>query len=544
MKMIGGFSKVRLRENDTWVKVGIVKDDFRDPLESLTGKWQNWLNLVARIVDIPVALVMRLHEESIEVYLHNESPENPYQAGEQARLGLGLYCETVIATQKPFLIPDATRNEIWKDNPDVALRMISYLGYPVNWPDGKAFGTLCILDRKENQFTFLIQDLLSEIRKNMEDDLAYLVKDQALKESESRFRQAFQLPLLGLVITSVEKGWLEVNPAWEEMIGYSRTELEKRTWVQLTHPDDVQADLELFNRILTGEIENYSIEKRFICKSGREIYTIMSAGCVRKPNGSVDYIVAAIQDISGRRLAEKQLEENELQLREANAAKDKFLSIIAHDLKSPFHSLMGLTGMLVDELRTRTISEIEEIAHALHKAAGNTYALLTNLLDWSQARSGRMPFNPEQVNIRPLIDQQVKLITDTAATKSITIRQQVPESINVVIDKPMVETIIRNLLLNAVKFTRPGGLIEILVNNRNGECLISIRDNGVGIEPQNIDKLFRIDQSLITKGTANERGTGLGLLLCQEFIRKNGGKIWVESEPDKGSVFSFSLPVA
>ncbi len=538
------FAKVRLRESDTWVKVDIVTADHRYNPEPLTDKWNNWLNLIARIVDIPAALVMRLHEESIEVYLHNTSPENPYETGEMARLGLGLYCETVIASQEPLLIPDATRSETWKDNPDVALRMISYLGYPVNWPDGKVFGTLCILDRKENRFSALTQELLSEIRKNMEDDLAYLVKDQALKESESRFRQAFELPLLGLVITSVEKGWLEVNAAWEKMIGYTRAELESLTWAQLTHPDDLQADLELFERLISGEIENYSSEKRFICKSGEEIYTIMSAACVRKPNGAVAYAVAAIQDITRRRLAEKQLEENDILLREANAAKDKFLSIIAHDLKGPFHSLLGLSEMLVDEFRTRSISETEEIAGALHKAVGHTYSLLTNLLDWSQARSGRMPFNPEIMNIRPLVEQQVRMIMSAATAKSITIRLQMQDPVNVKIDKPMVETVIRNLLSNAVKFTHPGGMIDIAAEYQGVECRISVRDNGVGIEPDNMDKLFRIDQSHITKGTSNEKGTGLGLLLCQEFIQKHGGKIWVESKPDKGSVFSFTLPAA
>lgn len=537
------FSKVRLRESNTWVKVGIVAEgDYNNP-DTLTKKWQNWLNLIARIVDIPAALVMRLHEESIEVYLHNTSSDIPYETGEMARLGLGLYCETVIARQEPLLIPDATRSEAWKDNPDVKLNMISYLGYPVNWPDGKVFGTLCILDRKENQFSARTQELLSEIRKNMEDDLTYIVKDQALKKSESRFRRAFELPLLGLVITSVEKGWLEVNAAWETMIGYSRTELEGLTWAQLTHPDDLPADLALFARMIAGEIENYSIEKRFISKSGEVIHTIMSAACVRKPDGAVDYAVAAIQDITRRRLAEKQLEENDILLREANAAKDKFLSIIAHDLKGPFHSLLGLTEMLVEDIQTRSLSETEEIAGSLHKAVGHTYSLLTNLLDWSQARSGRMPFYPEATNIRLLIEQQVKMVIGAATAKSITIRQQVHDTVNVMIDKHMVETVIRNLLLNAVKFTHPGGMIEISAQYQNGECRISVSDNGVGIKPENIDKLFRIDQSHVTKGTSNEKGTGLGLLLCQEFVHKNGGKIWVESEPDKGSVFSFTLPV-
>jgi len=232
-----------------------------------------------------------------------------------------------------------------------------------------------------------------------------------------------------------------------------------------------------------------------------------------------------------------------LQLKKkANRTKDRFFSIIAHDLKSPFNSIIGYSNLLMDQIRENDLEGIEKYAAIIRNSSQRVFDLLTNLLDWSLAQTGRMKFNPESTDIVTLIHDVIKISSDTAQQKSIAISTELPQRKMVIADKAMLEIILRNLISNAIKFTGQGGVIVVALEQLPEQTVITLRDNGVGIKKESLDKLFKMDENYSTLGTNKEKGSGLGLILCKEFVEKHGGRIWVESETGKGSQFYFSLP--
>lgn len=229
-------------------------------------------------------------------------------------------------------------------------------------------------------------------------------------------------------------------------------------------------------------------------------------------------------------------------LTELNATKDKFFSIIAHDLKNPITSQFGLTSILIEEFNNMSNEEKLEIIKAIDNAGKQTYKLLENLLYWARTQTGGLEVNPQKLNLNNLILEVISLLKEQAYSKKIKIEyEEKPESF-IYADEEMVKTVLRNLISNAIKFTYAGGTIKINIDEKNKFKIVSVKDNGIGIEKNLIENIFRIDKVSTTKGTDGEKGTGLGLILCKEFIEKNNGKIWVESEIDKGTTFYFALP--
>jgi signal transduction histidine kinase len=237
--------------------------------------------------------------------------------------------------------------------------------------------------------------------------------------------------------------------------------------------------------------------------------------------------------------ANKELE----QVLQLNSDKDLFISILAHDLKSPFNALLGLSELLEDNIQEYNIDKIRDISGDINKSAQTAYNFLEDLLMWARAESGKIPFEPQKLCIRDICMDILEIHKLKSDAKNITINYYTTDHINVLADIDMLKTVLRNLVSNAIKFTNNGGQIDIYVEKNHTEVTITISDNGIGINPDNLTKLFDISQIQTTTGTAKEKGTGLGLVLCKEFIEKHGGKIWVESEYGKGSEFKFTMPV-
>lgn len=237
------------------------------------------------------------------------------------------------------------------------------------------------------------------------------------------------------------------------------------------------------------------------------------------------------------------LEESEEQLKALNASKDKFFSIIAHDLKSPFTSFLGLTELLSEDFDDMDIDEIKILILELNKSATNFYSLLENLLSWSIVQTGRMDFKPDIISPKGIIENIQNLFEPSTTQKKITLSSEILSEKNIYADKNMTETVLRNLVSNAIKFTGEDGTIKIKVTDTDDNLLeFSVQDSGMGMSAENMAKLFRIDKHHTTLGTKNEKGTGLGLILCKELVEINGGNISVESEVGKGTKFSFCLP--
>ena len=240
---------------------------------------------------------------------------------------------------------------------------------------------------------------------------------------------------------------------------------------------------------------------------------------------------------------EKKVEQRTEELRELNATKDKFFSIIAHDLKNPFNTLMGFTELLLDNLEDFSDDKVHEIIGILNETSKQSYALLENLLEWSRTQTGRMEMKLERINIHDLIEENIDLLSNQAGKKKIQLVSKVSADANAFADANMIRTVIRNLISNAIKYTKENGSITCSSFVKDNKLQIEVADTGIGIKPQNLEKLFRIDLNYSTRGTADENGTGLGLILCKEFINRIGGDIWVDSVFGEGSIFKFTLPL-
>ncbi|HEX2867848.1 MAG TPA: PAS domain-containing sensor histidine kinase [Ignavibacteriales bacterium] len=233
---------------------------------------------------------------------------------------------------------------------------------------------------------------------------------------------------------------------------------------------------------------------------------------------------------------------DEEELKALNAGKDKLFSIIAHDLKSPFTALLGFSEYMTNYLEELKPEEIKEFAGSIFKSASGVYKLIENLLEWSRLQLGRIDFQPQAFDFNELAREILQLYQANADKKKIVLEEEIEPHIRVFADKHMTETIMRNLISNAIKFTGQSGKVSLQVLRENENVMISVIDNGSGMDSLQISKLFSLSEHKTTLGTEQEKGTGLGLLICKEFVEKNGGTILVESQPGKGSCFTFSLP--
>ncbi|HSQ47450.1 MAG TPA: HAMP domain-containing sensor histidine kinase [Lutibacter sp.] len=250
-----------------------------------------------------------------------------------------------------------------------------------------------------------------------------------------------------------------------------------------------------------------------------------------------------LEDITKRKQTEEEIKLKNDELQKLNADKDIFMSILAHDLISPFNLILGYLDLLANNLRKYEMDVIEKQISIVNNTALNAFCLLEDILMWARSQSGKLAFEPRECNFKISCDKVVEILKPNANAKSITINVIETEKIIVFADSNMLNIILRNLISNAIKFTNHSGIINIYAAQHASGVIISVSDNGIGIAPEILSKLFNITQMYSTKGTANEKGTGFGLLLCKEFVEKHGGKIWVESELGKGSEFKFELPL-
>ncbi len=394
-----------------------------------------------------------------------------------------------------------------------------------------------------------------------------------LMESETKLKEITSVLGEGIFVLD-KNGYVEfINPEFTNLLGWTEEDLNERKLHTLVHEmhenGESVHDCPIIRAIKTGEI--YRIREDYFKQKNGDLLPVSFVTSPIIRNGEIIGVVTAFHDIKERKEYEAEIErfveelqinrdlieenaqqmielnqkliESEKQLKELNANKDKFFSIISHDLKSPFTSLLGFAEYLVEDLDELSKEEIKEFSTNIYKSAKNIFNLLENLLQWSRIQSGKIQYSPAQFSLTALIDTIIALFQVNAAKKKVRLTNEVTEEISIFADKFMVDAVIRNLLSNAIKFTKAGGEVKIGVIKKEDYYQIYVKDNGVGMKEEIKNKLFKIDQHVTTKGTEQEKGTGLGLILSKEFVEKNGGKIWVESEVGKGSEFNFTLPV-
>ncbi len=269
-------------------------------------------------------------------------------------------------------------------------------------------------------------------------------------------------------------------------------------------------------------------------------------------NGNLTGVAGTARDVTHTKkleeeklLALQSLKKSEENLQRINAEKDKFFSIIAHDLRGPFSGFMGLTQIMAEELQNLKTNEIQEMVVSMRNSSETLYRLLENLLHWARIQQGTFPFNPEVIELLPCVTESINLMLEPSKNKGIEIVNIIPDKLTVFADANIIKTVLRNLISNAVKFTPKGGKVCLSAKvNENNRIEIAINDTGIGMSQTMIDNLFRLDVQSNREGTEGELSTGLGLILCKEFVDKHGGRIWVDSEVWKGSTFTFTIPTS
>ena len=277
-------------------------------------------------------------------------------------------------------------------------------------------------------------------------------------------------------------------------------------------------------------------------KNGKTIWSQTTISPVLDEKGDIIRLIAIDSDISKLKEAEIEIEKQRDKLKTLNATKDKFFSIIAHDLKNPFHSIMGFSDLLSRSYESLEDDKKKEFIKLINDSSTSAYGLLENLLHWARTQTNRIKFEPGILDLRMIITEIFQMLAVNAENKGVSlIMPEGDGELKVFADYNMVNTIIRNFLSNSLKFTEKGGSIRIQIRNEKERIYIGIKDTGVGMNEESKSKLFRLDEFHSTSGTSGESGTGLGLIICREFAIKHGGDIAVESEIGKGSTFTFSL---
>ncbi|MCX7987799.1 MAG: PAS domain-containing sensor histidine kinase, partial [Bacteroidales bacterium] len=352
--------------------------------------------------------------------------------------------------------------------------------------------------------------------------------EEKLIAAQHYLNSIFQaLPVLLLITTP--DGLITEVMAHDELLLYAeRQHIINRKVNEIFPPEKAQL-FESFISKTIGTDKTHIIEYELETLKGTRWFEARS-GIVK--NEKEKSVIILINDITERIKYEKQL-------KDLIATKDKFFSIIAHDLKNPLHAIMGISEMLYS--KTYSNENVVEFAKMLYESGQSANELLENLLEWSRSQTGKISFNPSPQNVAALANETIELLLNHAQNKNIFLQNEIDENIEWKVDKNIVKTILRNLLSNAIKFTQEGGVVKIKAETLTDRLKICVEDNGKGIKPEIIATLFTTS-ARSTIGTQNEKGSGLGLLLCKELIGIHKGRIYVESTVGEGSKFTFELP--
>jgi PAS domain S-box-containing protein len=327
---------------------------------------------------------------------------------------------------------------------------------------------------------------------------------------------------------------LMVNDAFCEIFNLQREQIIGKTLSEDVSPEERDIFLKIDKQVLENGIEN--INEETLTVRGGETRIISTKKTRFLDADNKKYLVGVIHDITERKKTENSL-------KELIATKDKLFSIIAHDLRSPFNSIIGFSELLIDNSDDILLEDSEQYIKIINSAAKNTLVLLDNLLNWAKSQTGQLSFKPEKILFSKVVQEIITLSKSIAKSKNITLECSCSDNLEIFADVNMLNTVVRNLISNAIKFTNIGGHIKVSAALKQDHVEITISDNGIGINKEKCSELFSITSNTTTLGTADENGSGLGLVLCKEFIQKNNGDIWVESEENKGSNFIFTLPI-
>jgi two-component system CheB/CheR fusion protein len=460
-------------------------------------------------------------------------------------------CGRAIRTGKRVIIEDLEQDELFAPYREAAaVEYRSVQATPLFDRDGGLLGMLSTHWRAPHQPSE--QDLLT-LDLYARQAINFIIRARAekeLRESEERFRSYFELGLIGMAISSPTKGLLEVNDEICKILGYERDELMKKTWAELTHPEDLAADVANFERVIAGEINGYSMDKRWIRKDGRIIDTMISVKALRNADGAVDYFVSLLEDVTERKRAEATLRESERRMQEHAAEladlhrrKDEFLAMLSHELRNPLSPILNAAHILRLQ---KDENPLQQQARAVIERQVNQLSRLVNeLLEVSRVITGRIRLRQEQLDIRGVVEQAMESTRPLIDQRRHQLFVSLPaEPVWLEGDAARLEQVVINLLDNAAKYTPEGGKIWVNLQPEGNEVRLRVRDTGVGIAPELLPRIFDLFTQADRTSDRSQGGLGIGLSLTQRLVELHGGKIEAHSAGlGQSSEFIVRLPV-
>jgi PAS domain S-box-containing protein len=516
----------------------------------IVRKWQEIVDLTAEIMHIPAALIMRVEPPNIKVFVSSETQGNPYEQDEVACLDTGLYCESVMKTRQPLLVPDALRDEQWQANPDIKLGMISYLGVPIVWPDGEVFGTICVLDKKPNEYSELYRKLLLQWRDVLQADLRSLATlHRELEARETKIRRLVDANIIGIFIWGLEGQVLEANDAFLHMLGYDREDLASgrlhRTYLT---PAEWRAGTEraIAEVKMTGTIQPF--EKEYLRKDGSRVPVLLGGTSFDETaNQGVTFVL----DLTERKRAEAEIRESERRCRElqmelahANrvATMGQLSASIAHEINQPIAAVIANANAGLRWLGAQQ-PDLDEVRHALGRIVRDG-TRAGEVIGRIRALVKKLPPRRELfLDINEAIREVIALTHTETHRNAVRLESRLADDLPFVsADRVQLQQIMINLIINAIEAMAGAGdgareLTIVSGIDDADAVVVEVQDTGPGLDPEKLDRLF---QSFYT---TKPDGIGMGLAISRSIAEAHGGRLSAAPNNPRGAVFRLTLPV-
>lgn len=510
--------------------------------------WQRIVDLLANIMHVPSAVVTRLEPPDQTFYtvvISSNSEGNPFPADGIFAMDIGTFCETVIKSREPLLVANALEDDQWKSAPETRVGMLSYLGFPVLWPDGRMFGTICVLDDKTNRYSDLYQELLSHCRDVLQGDLQTLARlRNELEEQRAQLAELFARVPEAVVMVDRDAGITRVNPEFTKIFGYTTAEAIGRRIEDLITPDDLQEEVESFRYRMFQKGEVFAVETVRRHKNGTPVpVSLICVPVSSQGSGNIGYVI--YRDITEtRRHQEEQRRYHEIQLQLAHANRVTTLgqlsASIAHELNQPLTGIITNCGTC-SRMLTSDPPDLDGARDAVRRTlrdgqrATDVVARLRALFDKTAPPS-------ERVDLGEATREVIALSQSEIQNSRVSVRTEFAEDLHcVTADRVQLQQVVLNLLRNALDAMRavddrPRELLIRTEPEEGDQVRLSVTDAGVGFDPEATHRLF--DAFYSTK----DDGMGVGLAVSRSIIENHQGRLWAVLNDGPGATFSFSIP--
>jgi PAS domain S-box-containing protein len=511
-------------------------------------KWQRIVDLLANIVRVPSAVVCKLEppdDTHYRIVANSTSEGNPFRMDETFAMDIGTFCETVIKSREPLLVANALEDDQWKSAPEIQVGMVSYLGFPVVWPDGRMFGTICVLDNRANRYSDLYQELLQHCRDVLQGDLQTLVRlGNELEEQRAQLSELFGRVPDAVVMVDRDSRITRVNPGFTKIFGYTAPETIGQRTTDLIAPDDLQDEVESFMSRTIQAAEVVAVETVRRHKNGTRVpVSLIWVPVSSNGSGNTGYVI--YRDITEtKRLQDEQRRYHDIQLELAHANRIATLgqlsASIAHELNQPLTGIITNCGTCLRMLTSDPLN-LDGAREAVQRTmrdgnrASDVIARLRALFNNKQSVS-------ESVDLNEATREVIALSLGELQNSRVIVRTELADDVQCVTgDRVQLQQVILNLLRNALDAMatvddRPRDLLIRTERQEGDWARLSVKDAGVGFDPQTTDKLFEAFYS-----TKND-GMGVGLSVSRSIIENHQGRLWAVLNDGPGATFSFSVP--